>query len=388
MILDTTNWKFFKFDKIFNIKKGFYNKKPETNGNGKIPFIGSSDKNHGITGYYSLEEIENSSKTGDGKNAPLKDKLFSPHAVCVTNNGSVGYAYYMDRKFTCSHDVNPLYLKDGEFDKYTGIFIATIIMNERYRWGYGRKWRPIRMKNSKIKLPVVMNNNNPVVDIKKKYSQDGYIPDWNFMRSYIKSLNYKIPQTHNTFSNDFSLNINENKWKNFYLSDLFDTQMGNGIDAVLTTNDNPKYAYVTRNRNNNGIVDFIDEIKDEKPFKAGNMTLALGGSYLGSCFVQNKDFYTAQNVGVLKPKENISLEAKIFISVIIRNECKIKYQAFGRELNSHFRKDFILKLPIITDKDNNPVIDIKKKYSQNGYIPDFDFMEQYIKQLPNGDILK
>lgn len=30
---------------------------------------------------------------------------------------------------------------------------------------------------------------------------------------------------------------------------------------------------------------------------------------------------------------------------LIRNECKVKYQAFGRELNSHFRKDFTVKLP-------------------------------------------
>ena len=141
MELNTKNWKFFEFDKIFVIKKGFYNKKPESSGTGNIPFLGASDKNHGITEYYTLDEISCASKTGNSKNAPLEDKLFSGHSVCVTNNGSVGYAYYMDKQFTCSHDVNPLYRKNGEFNFYTGMFVASVIMNDRYRWGYGRKWQ-------------------------------------------------------------------------------------------------------------------------------------------------------------------------------------------------------------------------------------------------------
>ena len=56
--------------------------------------------------------------------------------------------------------------------------------------------------------------------------------------------------------------------------------MGNGIDAVLTTNDNPKYNYVSRDSNGNGVVGFVDEIEGEEPFPAGAMSLALGGSFL------------------------------------------------------------------------------------------------------------
>ena len=71
MKIDTKNWKYFEFDKIFFIKKGFYNKKPEPSGYGTIPFLGASDKNHGITDYYTIEEIADASKTGKGKNVSL-----------------------------------------------------------------------------------------------------------------------------------------------------------------------------------------------------------------------------------------------------------------------------------------------------------------------------
>lgn len=172
--LNTSSWKEFKYTEIFDIKKGFYNKKPEHTINGTIPFLGATEKNNGVTEYYSIEDIESASKTGDKNNSPLSEKIFPANSVCVTNNGSVGFAFFQDKEFTCSHDVNPLYLLDGEFNVYTGLFLAAVIMKDRYRWDYGRKWRPARMEKSVISLP-----QNPKG-----------MPDWDYMEQYIKSLPY------------------------------------------------------------------------------------------------------------------------------------------------------------------------------------------------------
>ena len=155
--LETDSWKWFRFDEIFEIKKGFYNKKPEENINGDIPFIGATDSNNGITSMCDIETIEATSKTGDSNNAPLKEKIFQPNCITVSNNGSIGYAFYQSKEFTCSHDVNPLYIhkKWGiKLNKYIAMFLCTLIELDRYRWAYGRKWRPARMPNSLIKLPI------------------------------------------------------------------------------------------------------------------------------------------------------------------------------------------------------------------------------------------
>ncbi|WP_353887912.1 restriction endonuclease subunit S [uncultured Parvimonas sp.] len=179
-------------------------------------------------------------------------------------------------------------------------------------------------------------------------------------------------------------NVNVSIWKEFYLHKLFNASMGNGIDAIATTKENPKYNYITRSDiNPNGVAGFVDEIENIDPYPSGAITLALGGS-IGACFVQKEPFYTGQNVGILQEKEPLSIHTKLFISTLIRNECKIKYQAFGRELNSHFRKDFTLKLPVLMN-GNDYVIDREKKYSKCGYIPDWRWMENYIKSLPYGD---
>lgn len=167
-------WKWFRYDEIFDIRKGFYNKKPEATVNGEIPFIGATDSNNGITSRCDLTTIEETSKTGEGTNAPLSEKVFEPNCITVSNNGSIGYAFYQPEKFTCTHDVNPLYLKGYKLNVYIAMFLCTLIEKDRYRWTYGRKWRPSRMPDSLIKLPV----------------KDDGLPNWEWMENYIKSLPY------------------------------------------------------------------------------------------------------------------------------------------------------------------------------------------------------
>ena len=177
VLLETEKWGWFKYEDIFDIKKGFFNKKPQEHSGDDIPFIGAIDNNNGISEYYAIQDVEDASKTGDDNNAPLKDKLFEGNCITVSNNGSVGYAFYQNKLFTCTHDVNPLYIhpKWGKvLNPYIAIFLCSLIEKERYRWTYGRKWRPKRMPSSLIKLPVDING----------------VPDWDFMEKYVKSLPY------------------------------------------------------------------------------------------------------------------------------------------------------------------------------------------------------
>ena len=147
-LVNTKKWKQFRYDKIFEIRKGFYNKKPENHSGSDIPFIGAIDNNNGVSEFYDIQDIEETSKTGDDNNAPLSDKIFAGNCITVSNNGSVGYAFYQAKPFTCTHDVNPLYLNPKwgqELNPYIAMFLCSLIEKERYRWTYGRKWRPKRI---------------------------------------------------------------------------------------------------------------------------------------------------------------------------------------------------------------------------------------------------
>lgn len=126
---------------------------------------------------------------------------------------------------------------------------------------------------------------------------------------------------------------------------------------------NPNINFVGRSNLNNGIAEEVDYINGIEPYKKGNLTLALGG-YLGSCFIQPKEFYTSQNVIVLKPKLNISYYCKLFLSIIIFKESQTYYKAFNDELNRHIKTDFSILLPI--DKNEKP---------------DWNYMNEYIKKM-------
>lgn len=161
------------------------------------------------------------------------------------------------------------------------------------------------------------------------------------------------------------MNLNTDGWKSFYLKDIYDIRMGNGFDKNKMDEDNPKVNLVSRQSYNNGVDIKVGFVNGVRPFDAGLVTVALGGSYLGSCFVQEEPFYTAQNVAVMKPKfKEMTNAVNNFISGLVRYESSVKYYAFGRELNTHIRTDFDIKLPVI----------------ENG-TPDWQFMENYIKSL-------
>jgi hypothetical protein len=152
--LDIDRWKTFKYEDIFEVKKGKRLTKEDFI-EGNTPFIGAIDSNNGYRDFVGQEPIHNG------------------NTLTVNYNGSVGEAFYQPNPFWASDDVNVLYPK-FKFNKYIAMFIIPIIKKEKYRFNYGRKWESSRMKESLIKLPV--NNLGEI--------------DTDLMENYIKSLPY------------------------------------------------------------------------------------------------------------------------------------------------------------------------------------------------------
>jgi len=156
--LKAKKWKWFTYDYLFNIERGYYNKRPTKIGN--VNFISASGSNNGVTDKISRDVVE---------------KLYDGNCITVVNNGaSVAIAFYQKESFTSSHDVNILRIKQKTLNPFIAMFLIPLIYLEKSRFSYGRKWRYERMLKTKIKLPV--NDKNE--------------PDWNFMEDYIRSLPY------------------------------------------------------------------------------------------------------------------------------------------------------------------------------------------------------
>ena len=220
-------------------------------------------------------------------------------------------------------------------------------------------------------MPIQHNvDGTSVNDASCRYSDDGFVPDWQFMEDYIKSLHHKPLTTKNKSGQVPELKVTE--WKYFLLNDICKITMGNKMDWAAMSTDEPSVNFVGRSADNNGVAGKVDIVYDKKgvkvePYKAGCITIALGGS-LGSTYLQDEPFYTSQNVSVMEFADEVSDYAKLFLCTLIHNESLYKYFPFGRELNTHIRTDFGFTLPVDTEGN-----------------PNWQFMEDYIKSLPYGD---
>lgn len=152
---NVSDWKPFVYRNLFSIERGLGPRKSTLTAKGETPFITSTDKNNGLTGYTEQAACHEG------------------NVITVNRNGSVGEAYYQPAPFSTTEDVH-VFNPKFPLNKYVALFLVTLIRREKYRFGYGRKWGLGRMNESLIRLPV---------------AADGE-PDWAFMEGYIKSLPY------------------------------------------------------------------------------------------------------------------------------------------------------------------------------------------------------
>lgn len=125
------------------------------------------------------------------------------------------------------------------------------------------------------------------------------------------------------------------------LKKLFYITYGNKLDLNKMIPAEVGTNFVGRTSKNNGVVGIVKELQNLKPYKAGLITVSLGGSVLSS-FVQPAPFYTAQNVVVLEPHNEMNLKEKLFYCICISKN-RYRYEAFGREANRTIKE---LKVPI------------------------------------------
>ena len=148
------NWKWFRYDQLFTLKKGtrIVNSEMES---GNTPCIRPIETNNGVYDYIAIEPNHEA------------------NTITVNYNGSVAEAFYQLKPYFALDDINVLYPK-FELNIYIAMFLITLIRQEKYRFNYGRKWHLGRMNESLIKLPI----------------NEAGQPDFEFMENYIKSLPY------------------------------------------------------------------------------------------------------------------------------------------------------------------------------------------------------
>lgn len=375
MNLDIDDWKEFTFGRLIcSISKAKALNKDDlqiaTNEKSGIRYITRTGENNGCEFLAELSSVDSS---------------FIQEGNAITIGDTTATCFYQSEKFiTGDHMV---VIRADWLDEILALYVVTILNKEQYKYSYGRAFLIDRIKNTLIKLPIMLNDDGTIYnDTSKKYSDDGYVPDWQWMENYIKSLHHKPLTTINKKTNTQELNVTE--WQEFYVSrtptqsGLFDIENCK-CGSAGTLDDGNDINYIGAKKNDNGIMRKV--IRDESLVSKGNgiMFICDGEGSVGYTNYMDEDFIgsTTTSIGY---DEALNPYVALFLVSILDKE-KFKY-SYGRKYRAHIN-EVVIKLPIQRNISGLPVIDISKKYSKEGYLPDWTFMESYIKSLPYGDRL-
>jgi hypothetical protein len=153
--LEVEKWGEFTLSELFVIKSSV-DRNLFNSDAGTTPYIASSSENNGITAYIGAKPSQ------------------KPNTLTIARNGSVGTTFFQAKAYCSSPDDIRILTPRFSMDKYIGLFIKTIIEQEKFKYGYGRKLGTKRIEKIKIKLPITPQGS----------------PDLVYMGNYIKSLPY------------------------------------------------------------------------------------------------------------------------------------------------------------------------------------------------------
>lgn len=335
--METKTWKYYRIGDLFDIRVS--KDKNLLNSNlGRTPYVSSSANNNGITCCVdNLPTIE-------------------ANTITVARNGSVGATFYQPNMYCASPDDVRILFPKFQITPAIGLFLCTLIEQEKYRYAYGRKFGTKRMLDTRIKLP----------------SKDG-TPDWDFIEKYVNDtlipqLPDKARQVWNGKYNTKPIiaeriSLNSVRWNWFKIRDIFESiykgKAYNAPDLIFCPNNHLSIPYVTRTNVNNGVKGFV--INSNLQYIESGNAITIGDTTC-TIYYQEKEFICGDHIVVLRSPHLNKFRAMFIVSLL--NMERFRY-CYGRAFVLASIRKTKIYLPV----------DSQSK-------PDWEFMENYIKSLP------
>ena len=183
------------------------------------------------------------------------------------------------------------------------------------------------------------------------------------MPEWVKCLEVDIPDIDCAEAGLENSHLDTHNWKYFLYEDIFEIEKL----EVSGVTDFEEVNLISASTKNNGV---SDRVESENYFPANLITVSSNGA-VGDAFYQSEKFSVTGDVHVLKLKFNLNPFIALFLTTIIEQE-KFRFN-YGRKWGERKMLKHKIKLP---SKEINIS---QNKYT---YIPDWQFMENYIKALP------
>ena len=237
-------------------------------------------------------------------------------------------------------DDNIYFLISNNISKYSKLFITTIINSTlKEKYSFSHQFRQKDLDTLTINLPSTQDN----------------FPDWQFMEDYMKEITKLAAKRVEKLKEEKpQTKIDSSNWKKFKVGELFECNIAKSLDFGKLEKGNTIFS--GRTSTNNGVQGEVNA----SPCEKGNcITVSMVGD--NRAFYQSKEFAASQNILILRNKRLNEKNGLFFAALINSLLAKYNYS------NTVKKKEFIsetIPLPVTPEGT-----------------PDFDYMENYMKNL-------
>ena len=339
---------------------------------GSYPYVTRTEKDNGIAGYIYADNL---------------DKINPANTISFGQD--TWTLFYQSEPYFTGNRVKILKLKDENFKltEEVALYLITSMKKVLVGLTWGTSKNEVNFENRTICLPV---------------TSSGEI-DWQYMQERIAELeqeriaelehylvasglnDYELTEEDKSilatelFNGDDATELpSENgcrkEARKFKISDVFDLCKGKRL--IKSEHIYGNTPFIGSTDSNNGVTGYIGQ----EPIFSGNaITISYNGS-VGQVFYQENDFWASDDINVLYLKNHV-LNALLYgylSGALKKAGSKFSY---SYKWNLKRMKETLITLPIQTNADHTPIIDPENKYHPEGYIPDWSFMEKYIRAV-------
>ena len=185
--------------------------------------------------------------------------------------------------------------------RYILQFIAQCLKIHKGKYSYAYTINSTRLKEQVIQLPIDGRGN----------------PDYAFMEDFMREreqamLREYVAEVRGRIEDREALTLEGVRWECFILGEVFDIkQTANGIDKINLVQGEGLYPYITRSSMNNG-VNMLVPLQEGYRLNDGNC-IAVGLD-TQTAFYQPTEFYTGQNIQILRHERMNEYSGKFLLS--------------------------------------------------------------------------
>lgn len=333
---------------------------------GNTPVLSNSSINNGIGGYASLKHTESGNIITFSDTTTGADTMF-----------------YQEKPFIGYPHVQGMYPFSPE--KWTKecflYFISAIRRAAGDGWNYATKFNRKLVAALQVELPVIKSYDSLHI-----YTVDDI--DFKYMHEQITELEQeRIAELEQyliaTGLNDYKLTKKEMDIikntgtlirKNFSFGYLFKAETGN-VDLQQKDINGRGCYFINSGLENDGIKGKTD--RPAKVFPKNTITI----DFWGNAFYRSFEYKLATHNHVFSLSGEVIKNETVGLYLVSQMMYLRKIFSYAEMGTWNKIKVLDLLLPIKTDKDKTPILDADCKYHKAGYIPDFDYMEKYIRVI-------